>query len=238
MRMTLRLVTLCLAGLIASASASSQPANSSSPPTILVAGREDDRAFLRTEPFWVSVENRLPDVMERALDARWEVRSRGGTDAEANGASRRVVIEAIPRIMRNASDELLDEYLALALAQGIAARNASVETCVLLARGGDITTALPPEMIAHETRLLRSALESAPNEPVEMDDSSLGQEVGQLLAERLPADQLRAITNPDDPSVTDEMRCESAISSIRILVELPRPQRVRAARFIYARPTR
>jgi hypothetical protein len=198
-------------------------------------GPDELRAALRTVSYWQALEERFPDVAERAVAASMEVRARGGNDGDIGTAMRLVLVDAMPRLLAHAPPEIIEEFLELVVAETEAARRVSYAACDQFARGRlNVVAVLGPELARREMDLMERAVRASASPPPL--DRPRAEQLLATIVMALPSDQADAIAAVEDPSAaqgTPETLCEGMIGMFRGIAALPQSDRQSVARMMF-----
>lgn len=194
--------------------------------------REDVAASLNEIPFWPALKRRYPDVANAMVEEAWRAKEAGLNDNDVSSAGRAVLIKNFRRLLAVASDELLAEFLDLVIDQGAAARALSFEACDKAFKGQlNIYLTLPKALTEREFALIAKVLEAPAAAPAGPPAGSIEALLGPIF-ERLPADQLEALSAKDD-DYSKPARCDGMMAFLREIRTLPAAQRSAVTRSIF-----
>ncbi|CAG2144576.1 hypothetical protein CUPL110328_14265 [Cupriavidus plantarum] len=188
-----------------------------------VASRDALAARLKTSPLYRAFDQRFPGAVDRAAERAWAVKTRGGTDTEMGAALRGELKQAMPGLLRQASDDALTEFVKLLAAETNAARNIGVEACSHFLEGTlDTSNALPPVLVEEETKTIVMLLNSPPQKP-RQQDPYMADAMMRVALQNLTKDQSRALTDKAFGARQPEARCEATLKFYRNVAAMPRP---------------
>lgn len=181
---------------------------------------------LRDIPQMRSVEQRFPGTLMTAAKKGWEVRQKGGNDAEIMTATRSVFADASVKLLREADDATRLAHLEIMIAQMTAAYELSADACTQLSAGTlDILNALPPEHAARELEWLEKASRSAPRLDQQPPDSVEMDKVMEVAVTNMPSDSIAVLASPEEYADQPGRVCESSIALLESMRDLPPEQR-------------
>jgi ATP-dependent protease ClpP protease subunit len=181
---------------------------------------------LRSLPLFEEYENRFPGMLEEISSRAWEVKKRGGTDAEIQNAIRGVVSAAIPKIIKTSDDQILEHFARILLRELSAARALSAEACVLLLEGKlDISSTLPKEIAEEEKLFMQNALKSLPRRVSSKASPSQRSEAMMAAIKPIPQQLVQVISNQSAYANQPSLLCDSMIGLYKSVLSLPDQQR-------------
>lgn len=200
----------------------------------LITNREQLEKDFASLPFWKPLKEKHPDVAAAFVEAAWRAKEQGKTDAELTTAGRAVMIAAFPRIMDNAGDETLVKYLDLLLDQVRAARAVSYEACDGIFTGTlNPLATLPRALATREQDLILEALSAPPQHRAKPKTVEQLLPILTPLFQKLPPDQLKAISGGEKGSYSKPARCEGMLALLLGVKTLPREQQVEVLRTLF-----
>jgi hypothetical protein len=191
--------------------------------------REEFETELNKNAIWPLLRKKYPEIAIEAVDKAWTVGQRGGTDAQVTNASRAVIAAAYPKILGNAPNDVLDDYISLASDQLSAAKLVSIDACDKFLRSElDITKALPKEYTDREMNLLIRALNSE-DKRIDFDETRTTKILESALV-GLNDEQIQALVKPAEANPID--RCDAAIAMYKAISKVDAPERADIARLL------
>lgn len=181
---------------------------------------------LRSLPLFEAYEDRFPGMLEQISSLAWDVKQRGGTDAQIQNTIRQVVTTAMPKIMKTSDDQILERFARILVAELSAARAVSAEACILLLEGKlDITSTLPKEIVEEEKSFLHDALKSPPRLAPSKVSPSQQRDAMLAAMKPMPPQLVPVVSNPSAYAKQPSLLCDSVIELYRSVLSLPDHQR-------------
>lgn len=199
---------------------------------VLDSKTDFERLFERV-PYWVHLKTRFPDIANRFIDAAWQAKSAGKTDAEITNAGRTVLAKSMPQILNDAPDDVLISFLDLLTEQLTAARSISFDACAAAVDGTLNTYAtLPKELTAREMSLMDAAISSPPQHRPRAKTLDELMPILKPIYLSLPTDQLTAIASENGGNKA--ARCDGMLALFKGVHTLQRNQQVEVVRALYS----
>lgn len=190
----------------------------------------------RSVPALLAVDKRFPGTIDAAVDAAWQARLQGSSDADVNSAARDVLSASYPRLLAAANEESLDEFLGVLLDQLKAARSVSHAACGLLLNAKlDVSKTLPADLISREFAWINKVLALEPIETAPVDDRQF-ESVIELARQRVAPEMLAVMANFDGYEGDDQRQCDAAIDFYGAVQSLPKAKRYIALRGLFQSP--
>jgi len=184
---------------------------SESPGMLQVESRDVLAERLKESALYRAFDQRFPGAISRAAERGWAVKTRGGSDAEIFAALRSEMKQALPGVLKNASDEALAEFVKLLAAETNAARNISVDACSQFLDGTlDTSSALPPVLVEEERKTIVQLLKS-PAHKGRQPDPYMADAMMRVAFQNLSKDQARALTDKTFGTRQPAVRCDATL---------------------------
>jgi hypothetical protein len=210
------LVLAALAGYVWIDNAKQEPALRFS-----VRSKEQLLNTMRSDPYFMAIERRFPDVAIDAVERGWRVKELGGNDSEVSNAMRKAVVGIYPILVAQADDASLEKFATLIVEQAKAARALSYEACgKLLESELNIAATLPAEYFQREQAWVTRALEAVGNDAARRSPRVIEAALG-VLRSALPPEQLPVLANPGAYRERPGVRCDAAIALYDAALALP-----------------
>lgn len=199
-----------------------------------LTSKQEMHLALRSSAYWRAIEKRFPDKLDEAVDKAWEAKSQGGSDAEILNASRAVVADIVPELLKTADDATLDRFVKLTIDQLVAARTISGEACAkLLASELDVTRTLPKSLVEQEQQFIEYALEAPARSDRRPLDSAQYAKAIQRASSALSEDGMKVIANMGAYASQPDVVCDAMIAFLRWAAALPQHERHVTLRVIF-----
>lgn len=196
---------------------------SEAPGTLEIASRDALVARLKESPLYRAFDRRFPGAIDRAAERGWTVKTRGGNDMEIGTALRSELKQALPGVLRSASDEALAEFVKLLVAETNAARNLGVEACSRFLDGTlDTSSTLPPVLLDEERKTMVELLNSPPYKG-RQPDPSMADAMMRVAYQNLTKEQSRALTDKAFGARQPEVRCDATLKFYRNVASMSKP---------------
>ncbi|MES2535885.1 MAG: ATP-dependent Clp protease proteolytic subunit [Pseudomonadota bacterium] len=192
--------------------------------------------MMRNSRYWQAIDMRFPGTLAHAGDVAWATREKGGNDDDMWYATRQVVNDLFPHLMKTADDDILEAYLTMAVSQLEAARALGAETCVkLLAAQLDVTRTLPAAIVNLEHEFLIEALNAAPQTDRRYPDQFMLDTAMRMAFDAMSPQHVKVIETPAAYQGQSALVCDANIGFLRSLARLPVKHRRVALRGIFQR---
>jgi len=164
----------------------------------------------------------LNEVVERG----WVAKERGGNDADIMMATRSVMLELLPKLLKTADVSTLDSYMRLAIDQMSAAQAISGVACTALLKDKlDSAKTLPKEIVEKTQEFVFVLLATPPRAPLVPPDTVQFQQAMQAAFVKLPQQYTTVVTNAAAYAKQPDLVCKSMIAFFRAIVALPTQER-------------
>lgn len=194
---------------------------------------EGVEAALRQAPMFIALEERFPGALNEVLANTRQAIDQQLTDGEVWSAARAVVSDRIPELLTGASDELLESFLALALAQLQALDGLDEQACALyLVARLDAGKTLPPAVLAQEAHWMLQALRTPPRVDEDFDQDAAVRAM-ELAMESMTAEHVELISQFNAAAEYSSEHCRAMAALYRNVQALPAAERQIALRGLF-----
>jgi hypothetical protein len=184
-------------------------------------------------PLLKKLESRFPGTLDRAADSAWKSYRMGSKDADVLSAARQELAAVFPKLLAEADDQLLAEFLELSLAQLTAARNVSYDACsALLGVRLNASQVLPKEVNDQENRWLMKAIDTEPLTRGKVDALEF-QQIAQDIIGGMRAELVDIIGDLEAHADKPELQCDAAIEFYEGVKKLPKASQTLALRGMF-----
>jgi hypothetical protein len=191
---------------------------------------------LRGIDYWQAIERRFPGMLVQASDLAWAAMEKGGNDSDMTNATRRLVSDLYPRLLKTAGDDILESYLKLAIDQLEAARDIGANACMkLMSAQLDITKTLPGKLVEQDQEFLMLALNAAPRPDKPDPDPHLLDAAMQTVFGAISPEYAKVMETPAAYGAQPALVCDATIAFFQSVARLPAKQRLAALRGMFQR---
>jgi len=184
-------------------------------------------------PLMRAIDRRYPGTLDRAADLAWEAYQKGAKDGDVLTAARKVFASVFPRLLAEADDQILVDFMDLSLAQLTAARNVSYEACAaLLSASLNTSQVLPKEVNDQEVRWLLNAIESKPLARGKVDSAQFVA-VATDIVSGMPAELADVISDMTAHGDEPKLQCDAMIAYYQEINRLPHGRQLIALRGMF-----
>jgi ATP-dependent protease ClpP protease subunit len=189
---------------------------------------------IKSIPLYKAYERRFPGIVNEIVERGWAIVARGGSDADIGNAMRSVIIEAFPKLMETAEDDILTGILEMTINQMSAAQAISDEACAKLVAGKlDVYKTLPKDIVEQEQELILLALKRprrsdlAPPDPAKVERATLA------VADNMSQQHINVVADPEAYESQPDLVCKAMTEFYQNILALPHHQRSLVLRGIY-----
>lgn len=195
--------------------------------------RVDLEESIRTSAQYQILEGHFPGAMEQTIEAGWQARTRGGSDAEVASAMQRVGSALYAKLLLRVDDALLAEYLELLRDQLQAARAQSAQVCSRFIRGQvDVEQVLPPDLMSREQSWVRRTMGAANGAgPAQTDEVRFKGVLSRVFG-RMAPEFVAVIATPSAYLSQPALHCDAHVALYDALSQEPIESRALAFRGI------
>lgn len=185
-------------------------------------------------PLYQALEKRFPGTINEAVERGWAAKDRGGSDADIMNATRSVVIEITPKLLKTADDSILDGFVKLLIAEMSAAQAISGDACAKLLDGKlDITKTLPKEIAEQDAQQMLLALASPPRTDLTPPKPAQFNQAIQAAVVNLSPQYIDVVADTKTYASQPGLICEAMSAFFRAIAALPPRERHVVLRGMY-----
>ena len=204
------------------------------PPPRAGARRAEFVAALHSNSAWRVLEQRRPGLLAEAAQRMADAQAAGANDESLQVAAQRLIEPLLNSLLREVGYTLHEPYLALLSDQLAAAKPSGPAACQALLAGNTVARrALPPALVARETRWLLEAAREPPTAGKGRLNALEMEVVRKSLGSRAPAVLSGLFQAPGGEARADA--CDRPVALIAEINLLPPGARVLATRLIFDR---